>query len=395
MAEFTESNSGLLSPLLVETRPAEELGIDVDSLSRFVDATGPLAVVDLETTGLSEDPAAEILEFGAVLIEPGVRSITTVESLLRPRLPLPLTISHLTGLTDADVMRPRRQSTRSPSGSRSVLEGRTLIAHNADFERSFLTRFVSTALSEYRYLDTQDFLAISHPDSPDLRLETFARAMLNREERHRALSDALDTVCVMSAAAVGVAAGERRYAVARSALESYAPESPWLPLFCGDAPLAAEDSQQPICREFCRPPRSPSPSTKTRSSRLCPMSIAAGAIFRTIGCASSNSNSRGTSCAISMHGWPAVARGWNRSRKIARVSGGCDSLRDGARRGWCSRPGRRYRRKHQAAAGSVAQQGHPRGRGDVRLSGSQGDVDQGSRELRLLSPCRGGARRRA
>ena len=73
MAEFTESNSGLLSPLLVETRPAEELGIDVDALSRFVDATGPLAVVDLETTGLSEDPAAEILEFGAVLVEPGAR----------------------------------------------------------------------------------------------------------------------------------------------------------------------------------------------------------------------------------------------------------------------------------------------------------------------------------
>ena len=240
MAEFTESNSGLLSPLLVETRPAEELGIDVDSLSRFVDATGPLAVVDLETTGLSEDPAAEILEFGAVLIEPGARSITTVESLLRPRLPLPLTISHLTGLTDADVMAAPTIDEISKR-IELVLDGRTLIAHNADFERSFLTRFVSTALSEYRYLDTQDFLAISHPDSADLRLETFTRAMLHSEERHRALSDALDTARVMSAAAVGVAAGERRYAVARSALESYAPESPWLPLFCGDAQLAAED----------------------------------------------------------------------------------------------------------------------------------------------------------
>jgi DNA polymerase III epsilon subunit-like protein len=240
MAEFTESNSGLLSPLLVETRPAEELGIDVDSLSRFVDATGPLAVVDLETTGLSEDPAAEILEFGAVLVEPGARSITTVESLLRPRLPLPLTISHLTGLTDADVM---AAPTIDEIAKRieMVLDGRTLIAHNADFERSFLTRFVSTALGEYRYLDTQDLLAISHPDSADLRLETFTREMLHSEERHRALSDALDTLRVMSAAAVGVAAGERRYAVARSALESYAPESPWLPLFCGDAQFAAED----------------------------------------------------------------------------------------------------------------------------------------------------------
>jgi DNA polymerase III epsilon subunit-like protein len=240
MGGITESNSGLLSPLLVATRPADELGIDVDALSRFIDATGPLAVVDLETTGLSDDPAAEILEFGAVLIDPGARSITTVESLLRPRLPLPLTISHLTGLTDADVMTAPTIDEISKR-IELVLDGRTLIAHNADFERSFLTRFVSTALSEYRYLDTQDFLAMSHPDSADLRLETFTRAMLHREERHRALSDALDTVRVMSAAAVGVAAGERRYAVARNALESYAPESPWLPLFCGGAQLAAED----------------------------------------------------------------------------------------------------------------------------------------------------------
>jgi len=240
MAEFIELNSGLLSPLLVETRPAEELGIDLDSLSRFVDATGPLAVVDLETTGLSEDPEAEILEFGAVLVEPGARSITTVESLLRPRLPLPLTISHLTGLIDADVIAAPTIGEVSKQ-IQLALDGRTLIAHNADFERSFLTRFVSIGLGEYRYLDTQDFLAISHPDSADLRLETFTRAMLQHEERHRALSDALDTLRVMSAAAVGVAAGERRYSVARSALESYAPESPWLPLFCGDAQLAAED----------------------------------------------------------------------------------------------------------------------------------------------------------
>ncbi len=240
MSGFTEWDPELLSPLLVATRSAAELGIDVDSLSRFVDATGPLAIVDLETTGLSGDPAAEILEFGAVLVEPGARSITTVESLVRPQRPLPLAISHLTGLTDADVAAAPTIDEISKRIER-VLDGRTIIAHNADFERSFLSRFVSTALSEYRYLDTQDFLAISHPDSADLRLETFTRAMLHREEHHRALSDALDTMRVMSAAAAGARAGERRYAVARSALESYAPESPWLLLFCGDVKFSVEE----------------------------------------------------------------------------------------------------------------------------------------------------------
>ncbi len=243
MGEFAKWDSGLLAPLRVERRSAAELGIDLGPLSRFVDATGALAVVDLETTGLSDDPAAEILEFGAVLFEPGARSVTTLESLLRPRLPLPLTISHLTGLSDADVAgAPTIGEVSKPI--ESALDGRTLIAHNADFERSFLTRFVSSALGECRYLDTQDFLAISHPDAPDLRLETFARSLLQRQERHRALSDALDTARVMSA--VASAAGGRRYAVAKRALEDYAPESPWLPLFCGAAPLAAEDSDDPF-----------------------------------------------------------------------------------------------------------------------------------------------------
>jgi len=38
---------------------------------------GPLAVVDLETTGLPEDSEAEILEFGAVLLDPGRDALVT------------------------------------------------------------------------------------------------------------------------------------------------------------------------------------------------------------------------------------------------------------------------------------------------------------------------------
>ena len=82
--------------------------------------------------------------------------------------------------------------------------------------------------------NTQDLVSITHPDSPDLRLATFCRQLLKREERHRALSDALDALGVMSAVAIGARSGERRYAIARMALENYAPESPWLPLLVSD-----------------------------------------------------------------------------------------------------------------------------------------------------------------
>jgi DNA polymerase III epsilon subunit-like protein len=50
---------------------------------------GPLAVVDLETTGLADPPESEILEFGAVLLDAGSAELTTLQSLVRPRGRIP------------------------------------------------------------------------------------------------------------------------------------------------------------------------------------------------------------------------------------------------------------------------------------------------------------------
>lgn len=233
-----------MSSFVVEKRPAEELGLDVDALARFIDATGALAVVDLETTGLDNEPRAEIIEFGAVLIEPGVRSVQTLETRVRPSGPIPLAVQHLTGLTDADVANAPSIAEVAPTIARE-LEGRTLIAHNAAFERSFLTRFIAGSFAQAHYLDTQDLLALTHPDAPDLRLATFVREMLGREERHRGLSDAVDALAVLSAVAAGARAGERRYAVARNALDGFATESPWLPLLQVDALVAVRTPDEP------------------------------------------------------------------------------------------------------------------------------------------------------
>ena len=69
--------------------------------TELVGQLGPLAVVDLETTGLPDDPDSEILEFGVVLLDPG--RVATFQSLVRPGRPLPLLIQRLTGLCDEDV----------------------------------------------------------------------------------------------------------------------------------------------------------------------------------------------------------------------------------------------------------------------------------------------------
>jgi ATP-dependent DNA helicase DinG len=205
--------------------------------------------VDLETTGLSSDPDAEILELGLVLLDPGATRIATHDGLVRPSRPLPRPVQRLTGLCDADVLAaPRLEEV--VSGVARNLAGRVIIAHNAEFERHFLARYVDASLGRATYLDTQDLLAITHPDAPDLRLESFTRALLGTEERHRALEDALDTARVLSRVASGAASAERRFGAARSALETYAPESPWLGLLGkGLAVLPREEPSQFVAIE--------------------------------------------------------------------------------------------------------------------------------------------------
>jgi len=186
-------------------------------------------VVDLETTGLSPAEGAEILELGVLLVDPGAGSFTTLTTLLHPAGPIPPAVKRLTGIDDRDVLEAPTLEEVAP-GFRGALAGRVLVAHNADFERSFLSCFLDSALAEARYLDTLDLLALTHPDAPDLRLESFTRTLFGTEERHRALDDALDTARVISRAGVGCAAGEARFVNASRALEAYAPESPWLGL---------------------------------------------------------------------------------------------------------------------------------------------------------------------
>jgi ATP-dependent DNA helicase DinG len=232
--------------LSVTRHAPEELGLDLEALQAFLVATGPLAVVDLETTGLPDGGRAEILEIGAVLLDPGQPEVGTLTGLVRPRQPVPRAVRALTGIRDADVTDAPAIEAVAASVD-TALAGRTIIAHNADFERHFLERFVSPGFRERRFLDTQDLLACAHPDAPDLRLETFTLELLGRVERHRALDDALDTARVISHVAAGARSGLSRYVVARDALELYDAESSWLPLLSGTGlTLAQTEPEQHV-----------------------------------------------------------------------------------------------------------------------------------------------------
>lgn len=222
-------------------------------------SSGAFAVVDLETTGLPNDTASEILEFGILTfdfdgnapigedvfarVEPQKVIVKKLHGIVRPHQPLPSEIQRITGLRDRDVANATRMEDVRYRVA-SALDERMLIAHNAEFERNFLSKFVSPNLKNAVYLDTQDVLALTHPDAPDLRLATFTRTLLGSEERHRALEDALDTARVLAVIARGAEAGEERYSVARRALDRYSPQSRWLDLLRG--PLDIEPESLPI-----------------------------------------------------------------------------------------------------------------------------------------------------
>jgi Rad3-related DNA helicase len=148
-----------------------------------------------------------------------------------------LLVQRLTGLRDEDFeFAP--QIGEVSSRLAEALDGRCIVAHNAAFERHFLGKFVDPGLAKARYLDTQDLLSLTHPDTADLRLETFTRDLLGVEEQHRALEDALDTARVIARVGQGARDGEPRYRVARQCLERFVPSSPWLALLSGEGPAA-------------------------------------------------------------------------------------------------------------------------------------------------------------
>ena len=218
------------------------LGLDLGALQGFLRETGPLAVVDLETTGLTDDPRAEIIEIGAVLLDPDRSHVATIERTVRPRGAVPEAIRALTGIQPEDLeAAPAIADVAAPLYD--LLAGRTLIAHNVAFERHFLSRYVAPELARARFLDTQQLLALAHPDAPDLRLETFSRSLLGREERHRALSDALDAAQVLSTLACGARDGEARYVVTSSMLERYGGGSPWRSLLAVPGLASASENK--------------------------------------------------------------------------------------------------------------------------------------------------------
>lgn len=150
----------------------------------------PYVVVDLETTGL--DPSQDtILEMAALRFEEG-RLIQQFSTLVNPRKPIPPHIQRLTGIRE-DMVREAPFLEEVLPDFLSLLQGATIIAHNAPFDMAFLAK-ASGSLWDGPILDTLELSRILFPWFPSHKLHVLARHFnIDLAEQHRALSDAKAT----------------------------------------------------------------------------------------------------------------------------------------------------------------------------------------------------------
>lgn len=156
-------------------------------------------VFDLETTGLN---AAQdhIIEIGAVKLVDG-RISEEFQTLIHPGQPLPAYIRELTGLTD-DELQDAPSLEEAIESFLKFIGDSILVAHNADFDLSFLNE----ALEECGYLryvgeviDTVTLAQIVWPRESSFSLGSLVeKHSLEHERAHRALADAKATATMFT-----------------------------------------------------------------------------------------------------------------------------------------------------------------------------------------------------
>ncbi len=173
-------------------------------LSLFGDSVVPeqespgFVALDLETTGL-KPPEDHIIEVGAVRFAGDeVLGMTAedcgLQALIKPPVVLNAEITRITGITQEMLAdQPTWEKVRAEVQSFLDPPVKYLVAHNASFERSFLTAH-GLDLDHLIWLDTIDMVAMFMPDAPGASLGVASHIMsVAPRVSHRAAHDALTT----------------------------------------------------------------------------------------------------------------------------------------------------------------------------------------------------------
>lgn len=150
-----------------------------------------LCFIDIETTGL--DPSSDaVLEVGLVFVVDG-EVVERAQWLIKSPKPVPAFITALTGLSGDEG---RSSFAEIEPELRTAITGWTLVAHNAEFERSFLRE----TLAQSAVLDSWAVAMLLYPELEGHSLDALVRWLgVGRAARHRALDDAEDTFRMLKA----------------------------------------------------------------------------------------------------------------------------------------------------------------------------------------------------
>ena len=188
---------------------------------------GKWAVIDIETTGISslED---SIIDIGFLEFE-GTKLARKFNSLVQYDGELSYFIQKLTGIKKK--MLRQAPTLKSLLPDIEELFGYNLVAHNADFERSFLRPFfdkIDDGSTREQFQDSLYFLALLFPEKSSLNLESFIIDFnIAEKEQHRAYSDAIDLLKVMLTAVGVVMKRPVQYATLRSQFIAYGLAQEW------------------------------------------------------------------------------------------------------------------------------------------------------------------------
>ncbi|MGN7386601.1 ATP-dependent DNA helicase DinG [Sporosarcina sp. SAFN-015] len=150
------------------------------------------AVVDLETTGHSPAKGDRIIQIAIVFIENG--TITkTYARFVNPEREIPAFIQQLTAITDEEV-RTAPTFEKIAQEVSDMLQGTVFVAHNTDFDLSFLqSEFKRCKVSGWsgKKIDTVELSKILFPSSSSYRLQDLAEDLdIELPTAHRADDDA-------------------------------------------------------------------------------------------------------------------------------------------------------------------------------------------------------------
>ena len=151
--------------------------------------------LDIETSGLNPNKS-EIIEIGAVKIEDTNK--TTFEALIKNKREIPLEIFSLcTGLKKEDFKNALDLNIVKKKLIEFV-DDKTIICHNAFFEKSFFDIYVPELKNEI--IDSMELAAILEPYHREFNLDYLKKTITNdkKNEKHRALEDAIDTIKIVN-----------------------------------------------------------------------------------------------------------------------------------------------------------------------------------------------------